>query len=59
MSDLRDDDVVSAFGSKNRAVPKKFAMGVMQFLDNDDVYNQSFVSKRWCKLSVDEALWVF
>jgi hypothetical protein len=57
MSELGDEDLVNAFGRKNPAVPKKLAVGVLQFLDNDDLYNQSFVSKRWCKLSLDKAIW--
>jgi hypothetical protein len=41
ISDMQDEDNVGAFGSKNPAVKKKLVVGVLHFLDNDDLYNQS------------------
>jgi len=46
-----------AFGTANPAVKKKVAVGVLHYLDNADLYNQSLVSKKWCTYALDPALW--
>ena len=46
-----------AFGTTNPAVKKKVAVGVLHFLDNADLYNQSLVSKKWCTYALDPAIW--
>ena len=33
------------------------ALGVLAYLENDDLYNQSLVSKKWCTYALDPALW--
>jgi len=54
-----DDEVeeMQTFGSTNPAVKKKVAINVLHYLDNDDLYNQSLVSKKWCTYALDPALW--
>jgi hypothetical protein len=56
ISDMKDTDDVTAFGAKNPPVKKKLVVGVLHFLDNDDLYNQSlgnaffahFTSEMFC-----------
>jgi hypothetical protein len=45
------------FGVQNPEVGLKPIFGVLGFLDNDEVYNQSIVSKDWNLLATDEQLW--
>lgn len=45
------------FGHENANMKKGLCISVLHFLDNDDLYNQSLVSKDFCKLSLDGALW--
>ena len=54
-----DDEVeeMQTFGTTNPAVKKKVAINVLHYLDNDDLYNQSLVSKKWCTYALDPALW--
>ena len=52
-----EKEEVQTFGNGNPAVKKKVALGVLAFLENDDLYNQSLVSKKWCTYALDPALW--
>ena len=58
-SNIMDDEFeeMQTFGSTNPAVKKKVAINVLHYLDNDDLYNQSLVSKKWCTYALDPALW--
>jgi hypothetical protein len=46
------------FGVQNPELGIKPLLGVLDFLDNDEVYNQSIVSKEWNALATDEQLWM-
>lgn len=47
----------STFGIRVPKQPKSMTLSIFSFLSNADLYNASLVSKEWCKLATDPALW--
>lgn len=45
------------FGPDVPSQTKTTALMVFSYLTNDDLFNASIVSKRWCNVSFDKALW--
>jgi hypothetical protein len=45
------------FGPNVPGQTKTTALVVFSYLTNDDLFNASIVSKRWCDVSFDKALW--
>lgn len=47
------------FGPENVGLTKSTAIGIMSFLENEELYNASIVSKTWNTLALDDELWQF
>lgn len=45
------------FGPDVEAQTKNSALTVFSYLDNDDLFNASIVSKKWCDVAFDKELW--
>jgi hypothetical protein len=48
---------VAYFGPDLPYQTKPTALNVFSYLDNEDLFNASVVSKLWCDVSFDRALW--
>lgn len=51
------DQKVAYFGPDLANQSKSTALKVFSYLDNEDLFNASIVSKLWCNVSFDRALW--
>ncbi|KAL3811258.1 hypothetical protein ACHAXA_003357 [Cyclostephanos tholiformis] len=61
LDDVRSKDISEGtepyFGPDVPGQTKTTALMIFSYLTNDDLFNASIVSKRWCDVSFNEALW--